>query len=130
MAHALLPISPASSTAAPSPLAARRIKLYHHIRRQTDRPATRYRETGLSSRRRRRRDQQGGGSVVTSWWLEIACVAVALGALISMFVLSAVYNGSRVPEWLHGVNLTSVIAVLSVIPKISLPVPPRPGCWV
>ncbi|KAI0014695.1 hypothetical protein F4780DRAFT_784859 [Xylariomycetidae sp. FL0641] len=58
--------------------------------------------------------------VLGCWWFEIAATVVAVGAVVGMFVLPAYFEGEPVPEWLYGINITSIIAILSVIFKTAL----------
>ncbi|KAI1335391.1 hypothetical protein F5Y15DRAFT_428247 [Xylariaceae sp. FL0016] len=58
--------------------------------------------------------------VFSCWWFEILATFVAVLSLTGMFVVPGLYDGRRVPEWLYGVNITSLLAVLSVVFKAAL----------
>lgn len=57
-----------------------------------------------------------------TWFLEIACLVLGIGAFVIIVVLLAHYDGKQKFQW-NGVTLNAVVAVLATIARIGLVVP-------
>ncbi|KAK5657155.1 hypothetical protein OQA88_3212 [Cercophora sp. LCS_1] len=57
---------------------------------------------------------------ILGWKLEIFTLLLACGALVAMVVVLVRFDGKRVPEWEHSINLTTIVALISTFFRAAL----------
>jgi hypothetical protein len=55
-----------------------------------------------------------------AWWLELLALIAGIGAFIAIAVILTTYNGQQQPDWKWGLNLNTVIAILSTLLRSSM----------
>lgn len=60
---------------------------------------------------------------VTAWLFEIVSFCLALGVIVAVVVVLAIYNGRPNPLWTGGITLNTAISFAAVLFRISLMVP-------
>ena len=54
------------------------------------------------------------GDAIYVWALDIGSILLSLALLITIFVVLDMYNGHNYPNWDYGINLNSVVAIISL----------------
>ncbi|KAF2848511.1 hypothetical protein T440DRAFT_519933 [Plenodomus tracheiphilus IPT5] len=53
--------------------------------------------------------------IFRNWLWEILFIVVAIGLIVAIAVLLAIYNGNPAPDWSERINLNALLATLSTI---------------
>lgn len=64
--------------------------------------------------------RRAGFTIFKRWWLEVLSILVSIGVLIAIHTLLKQYDGKQTSDWTMIINLTTLVAILSTLGRMSL----------
>ncbi|QDS74890.1 hypothetical protein FKW77_003680 [Venturia effusa] len=73
-----------------------------------------------SFRKRALPRRAGYGRLAAAWWQEIISFLCAAGFFVAIAIILVKYSGQEQPDWKYGLNLSTLVAILSTLLRVSL----------
>jgi hypothetical protein len=62
----------------------------------------------------------GYGRLALVWWQEILSFIIAAATFMAIAIILGQYNGQEQPDWKYSLNLSTLVAILSTLLRVSM----------